>query len=78
MPLVWIFYFMITSLCTFLLLGLFIAVVTGTFTRVRQMHGTAFLSHEEEEVQETAEQKPGLYRTVTNSFKALSSTTNNM
>jgi hypothetical protein len=38
LPLTYIFIFAITVFNTFLLLGLFVAVVTGTFKRVREMH----------------------------------------
>eukprot|EP00960_Hanusia_phi_P073241 767965-Hanusia_phi.AAC.3 len=38
--LTWIFFIAITVLCTFLILGLFVAVVTGTFARVRERHGS--------------------------------------
>lgn len=44
-----VFYFIIIAMNKFLLLGLFVAVVTGTFARVRMEHGSAFLSHEEED-----------------------------
>jgi hypothetical protein len=32
--LIWLLYIIITCICTFLLLGLFVAVVTGTFAQV--------------------------------------------
>jgi hypothetical protein len=38
----WLYYFLISCLNTFLLLGLFVAIVTGTFNRVRLKQGTAF------------------------------------
>ena len=38
LPLTYIFIFAITVFNTFLLLGLFVAVVTGTFKRVRESH----------------------------------------
>ena len=37
----------VSSLCSFLLLGLFVAVVTNTFKRVRQKYGAGFLSDEQ-------------------------------
>jgi hypothetical protein len=37
-----VYYFMISCLNTFLLLGLFVAIVTGTFNRMRLKQGTAF------------------------------------
>mmetsp|Transcript_3722 Transcript_3722/g.9015 ORF Transcript_3722/g.9015 Transcript_3722/m.9015 type:complete len:2275 (-) Transcript_3722:103-6927(-) len=49
-----LYFFVIIAMNTFLLLGLFVAVVTGTFSRVRQQHGSAFLSHEEEETTASA------------------------
>lgn len=35
---VWILYIMLTCVCTFLLLGLYVAVVTGTFAQVHSSH----------------------------------------
>lgn len=60
-PLTWLLYFSISCLCTFLLLGLFVAVVTGTFKRVREQYGTAFRSQEVED-QITAEATPKIER----------------
>jgi hypothetical protein len=53
-----VYFFMIIAMNTFLLLGLFVAVVTGTFARVRQQHGSAFLSHEDDEVLSAYDQSP--------------------
>lgn len=52
-PILWIFYFFISCLCTWLMLGLFVAVVTGTFKRVREQHGTAFRSQEGDDSMKT-------------------------
>ena len=38
-PALWVFFITISCSCTFLLLGLFVAVVTGTFKRVREGQG---------------------------------------
>ena len=53
-----VYFFMIIAMNTFLLLGLFVAVVTGTFARVRLQHGSAFLSHEEDDVLSAYDQSP--------------------
>eukprot|EP00961_Rhodomonas_salina_P260007 3513783-Rhodomonas_salina.1 len=41
---IWVYYFMISCLCTFLLLGLFVAVVTGTFKRVRETQSAKYMT----------------------------------
>lgn len=40
-PLLWLLFFSITCVITFLILGLFIAVVTGTYDRVSRRHAVA-------------------------------------
>ncbi|EKX53939.1 hypothetical protein GUITHDRAFT_132377 [Guillardia theta CCMP2712] len=50
--LTWFFYVAITVLCTFLILGLFVAVVTGTFARVRERHASISFEDSIEQVSE--------------------------
>ena len=49
--LTFLFFFTVTCFNTFLLLGIFVAVVTGTFARVREEYGSAFLSPEDLQVE---------------------------
>ncbi len=51
---VWLYFVAITCMLTFLFMGLFVAVVTDTFGRVRQRRGAAFLSSDQYERQSTA------------------------
>jgi hypothetical protein len=44
-PALWVFFITISCSCTFLLLGLFVAVVTGTFKRVREGQGAQMFAN---------------------------------
>lgn len=48
----WFIYVISTILCTFLILNLFVAIVTGTFRRVRQSLGSAFEEVEREKMRD--------------------------
>lgn len=51
-PITWVIYVLATVLCTFLVLNLFVAIVTGTFRRVRISMGSAFEEMELEKLRE--------------------------